>query len=94
MSTVFVQRAFFPKRIIPPLLTVIRGFANVPPPGVPPGGTSNRNRLTDEQLELRNFLLRFSPASFPRSICKTTFSRSSGPGGQNVNKYEPIWQGN
>jgi hypothetical protein len=98
MPVLFVQRALAPKGIIPPLFTVIRGYAGVPPPGAPPGAppgrTNNRNKLTDEQQELRLFLFRFTLATFPRSICKTTFSRSSGPGGQNVNKYDPIWQDN
>ncbi|OQO08154.1 hypothetical protein B0A48_06948 [Cryoendolithus antarcticus] len=34
----------------------------------------------------RSFLSTLSPATIPRSLCTLTFSRSSGPGGQNVNK--------
>ncbi|KAL1975616.1 hypothetical protein VTN31DRAFT_4008 [Thermomyces dupontii] len=36
--------------------------------------------------EAREWLAGFSPKSIPRNICEISFSRSSGPGGQNVNK--------
>jgi hypothetical protein len=35
----------------------------------------------------RKWLDAMTPETIPRSICDVTFSRSSGPGGQNVNKY-------
>ncbi|OQO01563.1 hypothetical protein B0A48_12599 [Cryoendolithus antarcticus] len=42
---------------------------------------------TDPQIALaRSFLSSLSPTTIPRSLCTLTFSRSSGPGGQNVNK--------
>ena len=41
----------------------------------------------DEHQEARNWLSGFSIDSVPKSACEVTFSRSSGPGGQNVNKY-------
>ncbi|KAK5126238.1 hypothetical protein LTR85_010473 [Meristemomyces frigidus] len=34
----------------------------------------------------RKWLARLDPETIPRSICEVSFSRSSGPGGQNVNK--------
>ncbi|TKA63609.1 hypothetical protein B0A55_11635 [Friedmanniomyces simplex] len=34
----------------------------------------------------RKWLAKLDPETIPRSICDVTFSRSSGPGGQNVNK--------
>ena len=37
----------------------------------------------------RQWLARLDPDTIPRSICDISFSRSSGPGGQNVNKF--VW---
>ena len=44
---------------------------------------------TDEEevAAARRWLANFDPETLPRSICDVSFSRSSGPGGQNVNKY-------
>ena len=39
-----------------------------------------------EIAEARSWLESFSPSAIPRNTCVVTFSRSSGPGGQNVNK--------
>ncbi|KAJ3059731.1 Peptidyl-tRNA hydrolase ict1, mitochondrial [Rhizoclosmatium hyalinum] len=36
--------------------------------------------------ELKNFLTRFTPASIPTDKLTVQYHRSSGPGGQNVNK--------
>ncbi|RPB25518.1 hypothetical protein L211DRAFT_806038, partial [Terfezia boudieri ATCC MYA-4762] len=36
--------------------------------------------------EARKWLSSFTPDSIPREYCDVSFSRSSGPGGQNVNK--------
>lgn len=48
----------------------------------------------DEALKyLQNWLQHFNQKKFPREICKVSFSRSSGPGGQNVNKYIPMFGG-
>jgi hypothetical protein len=45
------------------------------------------DRRDDERLKaLQSWLHRFTPHTFPREVCTVTFSRSSGPGGQNVNK--------
>ena len=41
----------------------------------------------DDQSEARRWLATFNQSTIPRSLCQITFSRSSGPGGQNVNKY-------
>lgn len=35
----------------------------------------------------RRWLEKFDPETIPKNICELSFSRSSGPGGQNVNKY-------
>ncbi|KAF1810658.1 hypothetical protein P152DRAFT_380426, partial [Eremomyces bilateralis CBS 781.70] len=40
----------------------------------------------DELRGARRWLNDFNPKSIPESICEVTYSRSSGPGGQNVNK--------
>lgn len=46
-------------------------------------------RLDDEDhREARTWLASFNPNTLPKHICEVTFSRSSGPGGQSVNKYE------
>jgi len=34
----------------------------------------------------RHWLTKFNPDTIPRRLCELSFSRSSGPGGQNVNK--------
>ncbi|KAI7327581.1 hypothetical protein KC315_g7034 [Hortaea werneckii] len=42
---------------------------------------------TEEELDAaRKWLAQLDPDTIPRSICDISFSRSSGPGGQNVNK--------
>ena len=35
----------------------------------------------------RKWVSNFDAETIPKSICEVDFSRSSGPGGQNVNKY-------
>ena len=42
--------------------------------------------------EARQWLDAFDAESLPKSICDISFSRSSGPGGQNVNKCEYFLQ--
>lgn len=45
------------------------------------------SRSADSDLELaRKWLTSLSPSTIPRHIGHVSFSRSSGPGGQNVNK--------
>lgn len=41
----------------------------------------------EEHREARTWLARFSVKDIPKKLCETHFSRASGPGGQNVNKY-------
>ena len=41
----------------------------------------------ESHREARTWLARFNANTIPKNICEVTFSRSSGPGGQNVNKY-------
>ncbi|KAK4496925.1 hypothetical protein PRZ48_011374 [Zasmidium cellare] len=40
----------------------------------------------DELAAARRWLAQLDPDTIPRDICDVSFSRSSGPGGQNVNK--------
>ncbi|KAL2356181.1 peptidyl-tRNA hydrolase domain-containing protein, partial [Cryomyces antarcticus] len=43
--------------------------------------------VDEEELEAaRRWLASFDPETIPKSMCDISFSRSSGPGGQNVNK--------
>ena len=45
------------------------------------------DRRDDERLKaLTTWQNRLTLKTFPREVCSVTFSRSSGPGGQNVNK--------
>jgi len=47
---------------------------------------------TDEELSAaRQWLAKFDAETIPRTICDVTFSRSSGPGGQNVNKFDTAY---
>ncbi|CAK4034518.1 related to peptidyl-tRNA hydrolase domain [Lecanosticta acicola] len=39
-----------------------------------------------ERAAARQWLKRLDPDTIPRDMCEVSFSRSSGPGGQNVNK--------
>ncbi|KAI5198625.1 hypothetical protein E4T39_06662 [Aureobasidium subglaciale] len=55
-----------------------------------PGGGENSSGGGDDELDAaRRWLANFNAETIPRSICDVSFSRSSGPGGQNVNKYFP-----
>lgn len=47
--------------------------------------------LNEEDVEeCRHWLSQFDAKTFPRSLGELSYSRSSGPGGQNVNKYVVI----
>jgi hypothetical protein len=63
-----------------PYFTTYRHFA-----------TRRGGDATDEQLDAaRKWLKKLDPDTIPRNICDISFSRSSGPGGQNVNKYSSL----
>jgi hypothetical protein len=44
----------------------------------------------EDQPAARQWLAKFNTNSIPRNLCEVSFSRSSGPGGQNVNKWEHL----
>lgn len=49
---------------------------------------ATNDSVTEEDLaEARKFMAQFTEDQIPRRFCDVNFSRSSGPGGQNVNKY-------
>ncbi|KKZ65389.1 hypothetical protein EMCG_08769 [[Emmonsia] crescens] len=51
------------------------------------GRVTNSQELTDEELgTARVWLSQLTPRTIPRNIGDVSYSRSSGPGGQNVNK--------
>ncbi|KAI5248391.1 hypothetical protein E4T42_05663 [Aureobasidium subglaciale] len=51
------------------------------------GGGENSSGGGDDELDAaRRWLANFNAETIPRNICDVSFSRSSGPGGQNVNK--------
>ena len=49
---------------------------------------SSRPTFAEEEDEVaaRKWLANYNPDTIPQKICDVSFSRSSGPGGQNVNK--------
>ena|SRR5271167_3337515 len=52
--------------------------------------TSSTKLASEEELSAaRRWLQDFNDTTLPRSIGDVSYSRSSGPGGQNVNKYLP-----
>lgn len=51
------------------------------------GAAADGTTFDEAQLDAaRKWLAELDPETIPRSICDVSFSRSSGPGGQNVNK--------
>ncbi|KAI9861494.1 MAG: hypothetical protein M1824_002386 [Vezdaea acicularis] len=51
-----------------------------------PGKIAGAAAREEDVAAARSWVAQFEPNSIPRSICSVSFSRSSGPGGQNVNK--------
>lgn len=41
-----------------------------------------------DMRDAREWLASFDVETIPKKLCDISFSRSSGPGGQNVNKYD------
>lgn len=48
---------------------------------------STNGPAEEDHNDARTWLARFNANTIPKDLCELTFSRSSGPGGQNVNKY-------
>src|SRR5436190_6492289 len=83
-------------RHTPPLLRLpfsiaIRHYANVDRKN--PTRKYKFTALDEEMKRLHIWIDNLALSSIPKDLCKVTFSRSSGPGGQNVNKYIPICGG-
>ena len=70
-----------------PIAQTIRCYANVDKSN--PTRKTKFSALDDEMKALHLFVKNLTPAQIPKDLCKVSFSRSSGPGGQNVNKYSP-----
>lgn len=70
------------------LLQPFRRFASsAPASNASNPGSSGSSRSADLDLELaRQWLRSFDSRTIPRHLGQISFSRSSGPGGQNVNK--------
>lgn len=47
----------------------------------------SENFCDQDQSDARKWLASFTANTIPRKLGEVSFSRSSGPGGQNVNKY-------
>ena len=48
---------------------------------------STNDASEEDHRDARTWLARFNAKTIPKDLFELTFSRSSGPGGQNVNKY-------
>lgn len=71
------------------VLPVHRFFAPAISPLVHHRYSSSSSPVDEEEEQLaraRTWIANLSPSTIPKSICDISYSRSSGPGGQNVNK--------
>ena len=68
-----------------PTITSIRHYANIDKKN--PTRKKSFKLLDDELKTLHLWISRLTVESMPKDLCKVSFSRSSGPGGQNVNKW-------
>ncbi|KAI9703948.1 MAG: hypothetical protein M1820_005730 [Bogoriella megaspora] len=80
MQALKISRVSFhhPLRLLP--RSSVRQFARSPIHGDAGGDVS------EDLVAARQWLANFNPDTIPRDLCNLSFSRSSGPGGQNVNK--------
>ncbi|EEA20758.1 hypothetical protein TMatcc_000747 [Talaromyces marneffei ATCC 18224] len=80
MQLVYLQSRLT-RRNVQFVLTIKRYFASK-------NGNTTQPGVWDETelSKARDWLSKFTINSIPRNICAISFSRSSGPGGQNVNK--------
>jgi len=74
-----------------PAITSIRHYANIDKTN--PTRKKAFKLLDDELKQLHMWISRLTVDSMPKDLCKVSFSRSSGPGGQNVNKWGPQFNG-
>lgn len=66
---------------------VSRGTSQVPPPRPQAFFATSVSQSDDEIVQARRWLKNFDQLVIPRRHFDISFSRSSGPGGQHVNKY-------
>lgn len=74
-----IPSQFYPLRA-PQISTIKRFNTNIVRNNDPVGPDE------DDVEECRHWLSQFDAKTFPRSLGELSYSRSSGPGGQNVNK--------
>lgn len=77
------------KAIVTPSLEAVRTIRYATSFRAPVGAVSttvNHEASEEEHKEARTWLASFNINAIPKKACEVTFSRSSGPGGQNVNK--------
>lgn len=75
------RRAIYPPSCSLQSVQPVRSFASRRSAAIP----STADQDKDWQAA-RLWSTKLNPQTIPRSICEIAFSRSSGPGGQNVNK--------
>lgn len=52
--------------------------------------TANTSATDEELTKARTWLAKLDAETIPQNLFDISFSRSSGPGGQNVNKYDTV----
>ncbi len=82
--------------LLMPRVTFIVGYTRLVIPSIRPPrvvfsqyrtkSATNAPPSTEEISLARRWLAKFNPDTIPKRVCELSFSRSSGPGGQNVNK--------
>lgn len=76
--------------VLSDMLRIIKPLGGLPQttPGLLRSLATKRGGDADEPelAAARQWLSRLDAETIPRNICDISFSRSSGPGGQNVNK--------
>jgi protein subunit release factor A len=70
------------------VLPSIRCYANIDKSS--PTRKQIVHKLDDDLKALHYWIKDLKKNSIPKDMCKVSFARSSGPGGQNVNKYAYI----
>lgn len=90
------SRCMVNSQLVMPRVTFIVGYTRLAIPSIrPPRAIFSQYRTksvtsgpqsTEEISLARRWFAKFNPDTIPKRLCELSFSRSSGPGGQNVNK--------